>query len=359
LKKEELFKIEYKKPNEEIFKAVQLNWDRISKPIDGFGSFEKVICKIGSILECAEFRQLKKSVVIMCADNGIVEEGVSQSDQSITAAVAKMIGNNTSTICTLAASANVECVGVDIGINCEDVIPGIINAKIVKGTKNFLKEPAMNEEQTMSAINAGIDLVNKLKQNGTDIIATGEMGIGNTTTTSAVLCALTGVEPEIAVGRGAGLSDEGLNRKLSVVKKAVELYGKSIDVTEQEKAFEVLCNCGGADIAGLVGVFIGGAMYGVPIVIDGFISAVAALVADAIVPGVRDFMIASHKGRESGTEIVLKMLALEPYINGDMALGEGTGAVMMLSLIDMMINFYNKASRFEDAKIEQYERYEN
>ena len=183
-------------------------------------------------------------------------------------------------------------------------------------------------------------------------IATGEMGIGNTTTSSAVAAALLGCESALVVGRGAGLSDRGLARKREVVDLAIEKY----DLYHQD-AFTILMTVGGFDIAGLVGMCIGGAICHIPIVLDGVISMVAALVAERMIPGVRDYVIASHKGREPAVERLAKELHLHPVIDADLALGEGTGAVMMLSLLDTALCIYREETTFADISIAQYERF--
>ena len=210
----------------------------------------------------------------------------------------------------------------------------------------------MTEEETIRAIAAGIDLVYYCKEKGIKILATGEMGIGNTTTSSAVTAALLQCKADEVTGRGAGLSDGGLLRKQQVITEAIQNY----DLYRAD-ALTVLKTVGGFDIAGLAGVCMGGAIYHAPIVIDGVISMAAALVAEKILPGTREYLLPSHKGKEPAVSLLLKELKMEPVIDGSLALGEGTGAVMMFGLLDMAMNVYNSRVVFSDIEIEQYQRF--
>ena len=353
--KEELFGIEICKPDSGCFDEAKKKWDSISKSIDGLGDFETLICKIAEIRGEVCPDTDKRALVVMCSDNGIVEEGISQSDKSITKAVAEALGKGISSACTLAKSARVDVIPVDIGIDTDEKIDGVRNLKVRKGTQNFLKEPAMSADDTACAISAGIKLAEDLSAEGYSLIATGEMGIGNTTTSTAVLAALLNIDSDEITGRGAGLSDSGLSRKREVIKTGLSKYDFNI-AGEKERAFEILRTLGGLDIAGLVGVFIGGAICHVPVVIDGVISATAAIIADMIAPGARAYMLPSHNGRDKGCCMALSYLGLSSYINGNMALGEGTGALMLFPIIDMVMDFYKSGALFEDYEIDKYTR---
>ena len=373
-------------PSSEMMNRIRHNWDTLSKPIDGLGDYESAICRIGAIKNQESPTLKNKYVIVMCADNGIVEEGVTQTDKQVTAIVASLLGEGKSTLNTLARRTGAIIVPVDIGIDTEDICEAmtddvystalyrpLLNKKVRRGTRNFLKEEALTETEVLDAIGVGIDMVKELGEAGADIIATGEMGIGNTTTTSALLSLITGIDPNKLVGRGAGLSHEGLATKKRVVSEAVNKYKKeslSDDAEKKiisghdsgpnmskEQTLYYLRAVGGLDIAGLVGVFIGGAIHHIPIVIDGVISAVAALVANILAPGAVEYMLPSHRGREEGTMIALGRLGLTPYINGNMALGEGTGAVMLFPLLDMVLDLYSNGITFNEGNIEQYERF--
>ncbi len=341
------------KPDENIYKITQDNWDSIAKPIDGMGRFEKIIDQIGAIQGNPKIDISKRAVIIMCADNGIVAEGVSQSGQEVTFSVAKSMAKNQSSVGKMATIIGADTIPVDIGINSREKINGVLDRKVRCGTRNFASEPAMTEKEMLTAIETGIDIVRSCKEDGYRLLATGEMGIGNTTTSSAVAAALLGCDANLVTGKGAGLDNKGLHTKTKVITSALEKY----ELYEAD-VFTVLKTVGGLDIAGLVGICIGGAIYHIPIVLDGVISMVAALCAERMVCGVKDYIIPSHSGKEPAVKLLSEALGLTPVIDGQLALGEGTGAVMMFSLLDMAMIIYRDRTTFSDIKVEQYERYE-
>ena len=347
----ELEQIKIEEPNETARRQVKKHWDALAKPLDGMGNFETITAQIGAIQGTEQIDIRKKAVLIFCADNGIVEEGVSQTGQEVTAAVAKSMARKGSSVCKMAESIGAETIPVDIGICGKECIPGVLDRKVRSGTRNFLKEPAMTEEETVRAVAAGIELVRDCKKQGYRILATGEMGIGNTTTSSAVTAALLQCEAEEVTGRGAGLTDQGLLRKQQAIRRALEKY----DLWRAD-AFTVLRTVGGLDIAGLTGMCIGGAMWHVPVVLDGVISMAAALAAERLLPGVREYLIPSHLGKEPAAAKLAEALQLSPVIHAGMALGEGTGAVMMFPLLDMTLNIYGQSATFSDISVEQYKR---
>lgn len=356
--KQELFGIKIDDVSNEIYEAAKRKWDSLSKPLDGLGDFEDIICRIAAITGNANPDISKRLLLVFCADNGIVEEGISQSGQEVTSKVAVALGQNRSAACCMAKSVNTQVIPVDVGINCSEKIEGVLDRKIAGGTKNFLNAPAMTEEQLLQGIETGIEMVKLAAENKVGIIATGEMGIGNTTTSTAILAAILNLDSQLITGRGSGLDDEKLNNKKRVIKKGIDKYKHLFDTEdEKQRCFEILRCLGGFDIAAMCGVFIGGARYGIPVVIDGLISAVAALLAEKLVPGAKDCMIASHSGREKGTEFALKVLGLNAVINGDMALGEGTGALMLMPLLDSALYLYTYGTRFETNGIDNYERF--
>lgn len=327
-------------------------WDSIAKPLFGLGRFEEIIIKIAGITGDSEVNILKKAVVVMCSDNGIVEEGVTQTDKSVTKIVAENIANGVASVAKMAQNANADVFAVDIGIASDTDCNKILHKKISYGTHNFLKQPAMSEEEVIDAIKVGIEIVKNLKDKGYSIIATGEMGIGNTTTSSAMASTMLNLEVEKTTGRGAGLDDNGFKRKKEVILSALNKYHLN-----QYDTLNILKTVGGLDIAGLVGVFIGGAIYRIPIVIDGLITAIAALAAARIIPEVKDILLASHIGREPAIIEIMKELELEPIINADLALGEGTGAVLLFPLLDMVMRIYSEKETFEKFNIDAYEDY--
>ena len=343
------------------YDEIRNKWDSIAKPLNSLGRFEEITARIGAVQGSADIDIRKRAVIIMCADNGIVAEGVSQSGQDVTRAVAEWMGRVESSVCQMAREAKADTIPVDVGINMEGSPKGVIDRKVMKGTRNFADEPAMTEDECMQAIEAGIDTVCDCSAKGYRLLATGEMGIGNTTTSSALAAALLGLDADIVTGRGAGLSPGGLRKETQGIREALEKYDPAGDAerTSPEYAMHMLSCVGGLDIAGLAGVFIGGAMNHIPVIIDGFISAVAALIAERLVPGTRDFMIASHLGKEPGMKYILDILGLEPVIDGMLALGEGTGAVMLMPLLDTVLALYSNGLSFADTTVEQYHDFDS
>ncbi len=356
---DELRQLKLREPDPAIRAEAKRHWDRIAKPIDGLGDLEELICRIASMRGTIMPRLDRKVLVILCADNGIVEEGVSQTGQEVTFEVASLLGQGRSTVCAMTEGYGLDILPVDIGIDSDIAPEGVTDRKIAKGTGNFLKGPAMTTEQCLRGLRAGIELAETCAREGYELIATGEMGIGNTTTSTALLCALTGIRPEEAVGRGAGLTEEGLERKRQVIGEGLRLHfgdAADPDLPEDERTLRALARVGGLDIAGLAGLFIGGALCGIPVVIDGLISAVAAFAADHLKRGCREFMIASHDGREKGTGEILKLLGLKAVLRADLALGEGSGAALLLPVLDMALSLYRRGTIFDDTGIARYER---
>ncbi|MCR5670470.1 MAG: nicotinate-nucleotide--dimethylbenzimidazole phosphoribosyltransferase [Butyrivibrio sp.] len=361
MRTEELLSLKTKQPDGAVKKLSKEKWDHVAKPIDGLGIMEDVISSIASMKGKVSFSLDKKALIIMCADNGVVDEGVTQTDKKVTLDVATLMGKRKSSVGVMTAHYPLDIFTYDIGMDCDEAPEGVIDKKVKRGTEDFLKAPAMSEKECLEAIYAGIEAVKGCCDKDYGIIATGEMGIGNTTTSTALMCGLLGLEPEEYVGKGSGLTDKALEQKKKVIKEGLRIHGfekRQSIITDKKEVLRSLGCLGGLDIAGLAGVFMGGALYGIPVVIDGFISAVAALVAESLVPGCREYLVASHMGRERGMEPVLSALSLKPVISADLALGEGTGAVMLFPMLDMAISLYLNGTTFEDTVIEKYERFE-
>lgn len=333
----------------DAMKVSEKRWNNIAKPLNGLGLLEEVVIKIAGITRNPNVNLKKRAVVVMCADNGVVEEGVTQTGQEVTAIVAANMVKGETSVNNMAKCVNVDVIPVDIGISRDMYIDGLIEKKLMYGTKNMTKEPAMTKYTAIEAVECGITIVKDLKDKGYGIIATGEMGIGNTTTSSAIAAVLLDRNVEEVTGRGAGLSSSGLDKKINSIKKAIE-----INNPEKEDPIDVLSKVGGLDIAGLVGVFIGGAALNIPIVIDGFISAVAALVAVKICPKVKGYIIPSHLSKEPAAIAIMEELNLKPFIDCNMCLGEGTGAVAVMPLLDMAMTVYKNMSTFEEINIDKY-----
>lgn len=324
-------------------------WNAVAKPIGSLGMLEEYIVRIASLVGTKDVTLDKPAAVILCADNGVVAHNISQCGQEVTVAVANNIARNESSVCTMAKTANIDVIGVDMGMAFLAESPAILNRSIARGTADITQGPAMSEEQAMRAIQTGIDLVEELKNKGYDIIASGEMGIGNTTTSSALASVLLDMPVGSVTGRGAGLSDEGLQRKIAAIETAIE-----INNPDPSKPLSVLAKLGGFDIAGLTGLFIGGAVHRVPIIIDGFISALAALIAKRLIPTSTCCMLASHMSAEPATQSIMKELGCTAPIQARLRLGEGTGAVCLIPMLTMALALYNGTS-FAQTGIDAYD----
>lgn len=333
----------------ESMEEARKHWMSIGKPLFSLGKLEESVIRMAGIQRTVKAKMDKKGLIIMCADNGVVAQGVTQTGQEVTATVTDNFSRHRSSVCFMSDVAGVDIFPIDIGMITD--VAGVSDPeyKVAYGTRDFYCEPAMTREEVLRAIEIGIRLVEEKKQEGYDILATGEMGIGNTTTSSAVAAVLLGENVENVTGRGAGLSSEGLARKIQVIKTALERLKPDVaDVVD------VLAKVGGLDIAGLTGVYLGGAISGVPIVIDGFISAVAALCAMRIDRTVRDYMMPSHVSKEPAGQMLLDALELSPLLTCDMCLGEGSGAVAVIPVLEMGLRVYHQMGTFDDVHIEQY-----
>ncbi|WOO38618.1 nicotinate-nucleotide--dimethylbenzimidazole phosphoribosyltransferase [Anaerocolumna sp. AGMB13020] len=449
--------------DKEAMEACKLRWNEVAKPLYSLGTFEKHLIKIAGITGCQDINLDKKAIVVMCSDNGVVEEGVTQTDQSVTAIVAGHIAEGKGNINTLARFSGAQVIAVDIGMNTEEtktenpgkheekenpdkyaernksenpdkyaernkpenpdkyaernnpenpdkyaeknklenldenaeeesenldrdtekekleepdkdtekvmtakldqeeetarqeihratLQKGFIYAKVASGTFNIAKGSAMSREQAIQAVMTGINLMKELKEKGYSLVGTGEMGIGNTTTSSAMASVLLKLPVKELTGPGAGLSKEGIIHKIQVIEQAI-----IVNKPDASDPLDVLAKIGGFDIAGITGLFLGGMLYRLPVVIDGIISAVAALTASRINPDAVHFMLASHQGREKACDYILKELGLTPVIYGDLALGEGSGTAFLFPLLDMAEAVYRNSPTFCGMKIAAYE----
>ncbi|HEX2946399.1 MAG TPA: nicotinate-nucleotide--dimethylbenzimidazole phosphoribosyltransferase [Clostridia bacterium] len=335
--------------DEDAQKAAQARLDSLTKPLGSLGRLEDIVRQVAGITGQARPQIDKKAIVIMCADNGVTDEGVSSCPKSVTASVTKNFTRGITGVCVLGKNAGADIHVVDIGVDADFADAGIIDRKIRRGTWNIAMGPAMTREEAVRAIETGIESVDDLVRKGVQLFGTGEMGIGNTTTSSAVAAVITGRPVQEMVGRGSGLTDEGLLHKTEVIRRAI-----TINKPDVNDPIDVLSKLGGFDIAGLTGCFLGAAALRKPILIDGFIASVAALIAYRLKPEARDFMIASHGSAEPGSRAVLDVMGLEPLLMLGMRLGEGTGAALAFHIIDAAFAAYDRMGTFDDARIEQY-----
>ena len=328
--------------------AAKQHWDGLGKPLGSLGRLEKALIRIAGIQRTGDVHIDRKALVIMCADNGVVEEGVTQCGQEVTATVAENFLDEKSCVAIMCRRAGTKICPVDIGMAVDT--PRVEKRKIAYGTKNMAKEPAMTREQAVAAIEVGIAKAEELHAQGYEILATGEMGIGNTTTSSAMTAVYLGLDVETVTGRGAGLSSHGLQRKINAIKQAI-----AVNQPDPEDPLDVLAKVGGLDIAGMCGLFLGGAAQQMPVVMDGFISQVAALTAVRLVPECADYILASHVSEEPGANILLKALEKDAFLTCGMRLGEGSGAVALFPILDFASDIYHKMSTFVQADIVEYQ----
>jgi len=333
--------------DEKAMEAARARQDSLAKPPHSLGRLEDIAVKFSGITGNAYNSLDKRRVIVFSADNGVVAEGVASAPQSVTISQTINFTRGLTGVATLAKHFGCELDVVDVGINADYDCPGINNRKIAYGTANIANGPAMSREQALRAIETGIEFAEKAKREGCSIIGVGEMGIGNTTTSSAVLSCLTGLPTEVTVGRGGGVNDKGFSRKREIIAEAVKR-----EAPDPNDAVAVLAALGGFDIAAMAGAYIGAAHERLPVVIDGYISVVAALCAAKIAPTCADYMFASHASYEPGYVHAINALGLKPMFDLEMRLGEGSGCPIAFEIIGAALGVQNSMGTFEEARID-------
>lgn len=332
--------------NIEAEKAAMDKIDKLAKPIGSLGTLEKIASKIAGITGSTSNRISRRNIIVMCADNGVVEEGVSAAPKEITAILTENLTKNATGVTALSEFTGTDITVVDIGVDAVFNNPGILDRKMAMGTNNIAKGPAMSYEMAVSAIEAGIEIVDELSTQNYDIFGTGEMGIGNTTTSAALLSVISGLPVELSSGKGAGLTEDQYQNKKKIIEKAIE-----INSPDPKDIIDVIAKVGGFDIAGMCGCFLGAAKNRKPIVIDGFISSAAALCAVRLNENVRDYLIPSHLSDEPGAVYMMKEIGLEPMLNLHMRLGEGSGCPLAFQIIDSALFLMDRMPSFDQAAI--------
>jgi len=321
--------------------------DSLAKPPGSLGRLEDVAVKLAGISGKLVYDPGKRCVIIMASDNGVVEEGVASAPQSITYSQTLNFTKGLTGVAVIAKQFNADLIVVDVGINADVNHHFIRNKKIRKSTWNIAKREVMTYDEAVQAILSGIEIAVEAVKDGYTLLGAGEMGIGNTTTSSAVLCALTGIAPEQATGKGAGLKEEAYRHKIEVIRTS--LADRKPNASDP---IDVLAKVGGFDIAALAGLFIGGAYMRTPVIIDGFISITAALAASRMNPAIKEFMFASHASCEQGFSHAARALGIEPCLNLNMRLGEGSGCPIMFAVIDTACAVIRDMGTFEQANID-------
>jgi len=330
--------------------TAQSRLNNLVKPLGSLGELERIAARLSGISGVPHNDISKRCVIVFASDNGVVEEGVSAAPQAVTYIQTLNFSKGITGVAVLAKQFHADLIVVDVGVNADIENAAVINKKIRKGTWNITKQPAMTHEEAMQAILIGVETVTDAVKNGHKLIGVGEMGIGNTTTSAAVLCALTGLPPKQATGKGAGLSEEAYRHKVNVVQQALEL-----NKPNPSDPIDILAKVGGFDIAAMTGAYIGAAKCQVPVVIDGFISIVAALCATRLNPLVKDYMFPSHASFEQGYKIAADALGVTPYLHFGMRLGEGSGCPLMFAMLDAACTIMRDMGTFEQGNIgEEY-----
>lgn len=332
----------------EAMRQAEAHIDRLTKPPGSLGKLERLAVRLAGMTGQFPLAERAKAIVVMAGDHGVCEEGVSAFPQEVTPQMVLNFLHGGAAVNVLARHADAEVICVDVGIKGEVVHERLWKRKIRPGTSNMAQGPAMSREEAVAAIETGIDVVAQLVAQGYGVFATGEMGIGNTTPSAAMLTVLGDIAPTQTVGRGTGIGDEALARKRSVVERAI-----ACNAPDRADPLDVLAKVGGLEIAGLVGVVLGAAANRCPVIIDGFIATVAALTAVRLAPQVSDYIVASHLSEEPGHRASLELLGAEPMLLMNMRLGEGTGAALAMTLLDAAVKIVREMATFESAGVSQ------
>lgn len=320
--------------------------ERLTKPPGSLGVLEELAVRLAGITGQVDLPLPHKVIVVAAGDHGVVEEGVSAFPQEVTMQMMANFVQGGAAINVLARHIGARVVVADFGV-CRDLeMEGIRDLKIRRGTANIARGPAMSREEAAAAVEAGIKLVQEEIEQGLSVLGTGDMGIGNTTPSAAILSAFSGLSPSVCIGRGTGVDDAGLRRKAKAVADAVV-----VNRPDPRDALAVLAAVGGLEIAGLAGCILGAAAARKPVVIDGFISGAAALTAARLQPRAAQYMIASHLSAEAGHRFMLDQLGLEPVLRMNLRLGEGTGAALAMGILDAAAKIVREMATFESAGV--------
>lgn len=340
----------------------QARLDRLTKPVGSLGRLEEIACRYVAITGKEKPRLRKKRVYVFAADHGVTAEGVSAFPKEVTAQMVYNFLRGGAAINVLARQAGAEIRVVDVGVdhdfgplkigssaeNYGAPLKELIGRKVARGTRNMAEGPAMTLDETGAALDCGLLLAEEAAREGVDLIGVGEMGIGNTTASSAITAVLTGAPLKIVTGRGTGLDDEGLKNKIKVIERAIR-----VNRPDPKRPLDVLAKVGGLEIAAIAGLIIGAAAQRIPVVIDGFISTAGALVAVKLKPAVRDYLFASHQSVEGGHRVILREIGVAPLFDLSMRLGEGTGSVLAMNLIDAALKVLMEMATFGEAGVSE------
>jgi nicotinate-nucleotide--dimethylbenzimidazole phosphoribosyltransferase len=329
--------------------AADARLNSLTKPIGSLGHLEHLVRRYAAIRHDESARPGRGAIAVFVADHGVAIEGVSAYPQAVTAEMLRNIAAGGAAISVLARRFGYALKIVDVGVKIDasaNPLAGVTYRRIGPGTRNFLDGPAMTREETTRAIEIGIEIARDLANDGATLIGIGDMGIANSTSAAALLCALTAIAPDAMVGRGTGLDDAGVRRKIEVVARALEIHRDALTTGES-----ILAVVGGFEIAAMAGVCLGGAAANVPVVVDGFIATAAAACAEKIHPGLFDHLFFSHRSAEGGHALALDHFKIRPALDLDLRLGEGTGAALAMNVIESALDLLHNMATFESADV--------
>ncbi|ETW95555.1 MAG: nicotinate-nucleotide--dimethylbenzimidazole phosphoribosyltransferase [Candidatus Entotheonella factor] len=327
--------------------AVEVRHGQLTKPPGSLGQLERLAVELAGIQGRDRPSVQRKAVIVAAADHGVATEGTSAYPQEVTTQMVLNFLHGGAAINVLARQADARVVVADMGVASDlDAHPSLYRRKVAYGTQNMRYGPAMTEAQARQALRAGLEIIETEARQGLDVLAVGEMGIGNTTASAAIVAALTGLAPEAVTGRGTGVDDQGLQRKIEVIAEAL-----AVNQPDPQQPLEVLTKVGGLEIAGLVGIILGAAASRVAILIDGFIASTAALLAVAFNPAVKPYLLATHQSVEIGHRVILNELGLKPLFDLGLRLGEGSGAALAFHLLEAAVRILNEMATFAEAGV--------
>ena len=328
--------------------AIQNQLNNLTKPLGSLGILEDFVIKLGSIQNTSSPKIQNKIVYVFAADHGIAEENVSAYPASVTPQMVLNFLNNGAAINVLTKHFHSDIKVVDVGVNFDfESNPKLINKKIAKGTKNFLKEPAMFKEQAMESLEVGFECAKQAHEDKIDIIVAGEMGIANTSSSSAITSLICNLPVSKVTGRGTGISDSTLKHKIKIIEEAIQNRKPN-----KNEPLDILMKVGGFEIGAIAGLALGCAYYKIALVADGFISTTGIALANKFCPHVKDYIFPSHSSVEQGHISLLKTLDIKPIFDFGMRLGEGTGGVYTLSVLESAIDLFNNMATFEKANVD-------
>src|SRR5437667_3243333 len=338
-------------PDTAAMELARTRQQQLTKPAGSLGRLEDIAIQIAGITRQSLPSIQQKAVIIMAGDHGVTNEGISAYPAAVTSQMVHNFLQGGAAINALAQYVGARVIVVDVGVAADLSHPNLLSRKVAFGTSNMALEPAMTQAQMLGALQVGIDVCDALLEQGVDLVATGDMGIGNTTASSAITATLLQTPVVLVTGHGTGISDEQLAHKVQVIEKALAQH-----TPNPEDPFDILMKVGGLEIAGLVGVIVAAASRRVPIVIDGFISGAAALIAVELNPLIREYLLAGHASVERGHHLILERLGLSPLLDLKLRLGEGTGAVLAMSLIEAALHTHSEMATFEEAGVSTREK---